>query len=90
MTEVVTGVDLVALQIALAGGARMPMTQREIQPRGHAIEFRITAEDPAQNFQPQAGRSAPIVHRAAHGCDSTRTSTPATRCRRTTTAFSAS
>jgi acetyl-CoA carboxylase biotin carboxylase subunit len=55
VTEVVTGVDLVALQIALAGGARMPMSQREIQPRGHAIEFRITAEDPAKNFQPQAG-----------------------------------
>ena len=55
VTEVVTGVDLVALQITLAGGARMPMTQREIQPRGHAIEFRITAEDPAKNFQPQAG-----------------------------------
>ena len=55
VTEVVTGVDLVALQITLADGARMPMTQREIQPRGHAIEFRITAEDPAKNFQPQAG-----------------------------------
>ena len=55
VTEVVTGVDLVALQITLAGGARMPMTQREIRPRGHAIEFRITAEDPAKNFQPQAG-----------------------------------
>jgi acetyl-CoA carboxylase biotin carboxylase subunit len=55
VTEVVTGVDLVALQIALAGGARMPMKQTDIQPRGHAIEFRITAEDPAKNFQPQAG-----------------------------------
>jgi acetyl-CoA carboxylase biotin carboxylase subunit len=55
VTEVVTGVDLVALQIALANGERVPMTQREIQPRGHAIEFRITAEDPAKNFQPQAG-----------------------------------
>jgi len=55
VTEVVTGVDLVALQIALAGGARMPIKQTDIQPRGHAIEFRITAEDPAKNFQPQAG-----------------------------------
>jgi len=55
VTEVVTGVDLVALQIALANGARMPMRQSDIQPRGHAIEFRITAEDPANNFQPQAG-----------------------------------
>ena len=55
VTEVVTGVDLVALQIALAGGVRMPIKQSDIQPRGHAIEFRITAEDPAKNFQPQAG-----------------------------------
>ena len=55
VTEVVTGVDLVALQIALAGGVRMPIKQTDIQPRGHAIEFRITAEDPAKNFQPQAG-----------------------------------
>lgn len=55
VTEVVTGVDLVALQITLANGARMPMRQTDIQPRGHAIEFRITAEDPANNFQPQAG-----------------------------------
>jgi acetyl-CoA carboxylase biotin carboxylase subunit len=55
VTEVVTGVDLVALQITLANGARMPMRQSDIQPRGHAIEFRITAEDPANNFQPQAG-----------------------------------
>jgi acetyl-CoA carboxylase biotin carboxylase subunit len=55
VTEMVTGVDLVALQIRLAAGELMPMTQAEVERRGHAIEFRLTAEDPAQEFRPQAG-----------------------------------
>jgi acetyl-CoA carboxylase biotin carboxylase subunit len=55
VTEMVTGVDLVALQIRLAAGELMPMTQAQVERRGHAIEFRLTAEDPAQEFRPQAG-----------------------------------
>ncbi len=55
VTEMVTGVDLVALQIRLAAGELMPMTQAEVERRGHAIEFRLTAEDPVHEFRPQAG-----------------------------------
>jgi acetyl-CoA carboxylase biotin carboxylase subunit len=55
VTEMVTGVDLVALQIRLAAGEAMPFTQTQIERRGHAIEFRLTAEDPAHEFRPQAG-----------------------------------
>ena len=55
VSEMVTGVDLVALQIALARGDAMPMTQAQVERRGHAIEFRLTAEDPANEFRPQAG-----------------------------------
>jgi acetyl-CoA carboxylase biotin carboxylase subunit len=55
VTEAVTGIDLVKLQIALAAGERMPHTQADVQFRGHAIECRVTAEDPARNFAPDAG-----------------------------------
>jgi len=55
VTEMLTGVDLVAEQIRVAAGERLTMTQEQVQLRGHAIEFRITAEDPLDNFSPQAG-----------------------------------
>ena len=55
VTEMVTGIDLVELQIALANGAKMPYAQGDVVRTGHAIEFRLTAEDPTQNFRPQAG-----------------------------------
>jgi acetyl-CoA carboxylase, biotin carboxylase subunit len=55
VTEMVTGVDLVKLQIALAGGARMPFRQEDVRWNGHAIECRITSEDPARGFAPGAG-----------------------------------
>ena len=55
VTETVTGVDLVALQIALARGDDMPLAQADVERRGHAIEFRLTAEDPEHEFRPQAG-----------------------------------
>ena len=55
VTEMVTGIDLVELQIAIANGAKMPYAQGDVVRTGHAIEFRLTAEDPTQNFRPQAG-----------------------------------
>ncbi len=55
VTEQVTGLDLVRAQILVANGEPLPWTQAEISQRGHAIEARVYAEDPAQGFIPQAG-----------------------------------
>ena len=56
VTEVVTGVDLIAEQIRIAGGEAISMQQSDITLRGHAIECRINAEDPSQNFRPAPGK----------------------------------
>ena len=56
VTEMVTGIDLVRTMIEVAAGARLPFTQDDIQLRGHSIECRIIAEDPARNFMPSPGR----------------------------------
>jgi acetyl-CoA carboxylase biotin carboxylase subunit len=55
VTEQVTGVDLVRAQIAVASGQRLPWRQDALSQRGHAIEARVYAEDPARNDLPQAG-----------------------------------
>ena len=55
ITELVTGVDLVEAQLAIAAGRRLPWTAAEVAPRGHAIECRVYAEDPASDYLPQAG-----------------------------------
>jgi acetyl-CoA carboxylase biotin carboxylase subunit len=55
VTEAVTGVDLVRAQLDVAAGAPLPWTQASITQRGHAIECRVYAEDPAAGFLPQAG-----------------------------------
>jgi acetyl-CoA carboxylase biotin carboxylase subunit len=56
VTEEVTGVDLVRAQFVVAAGGRLPWTQPSLAPRGHAIQCRIYAEDPADGFLPQAGQ----------------------------------
>jgi acetyl-CoA carboxylase, biotin carboxylase subunit len=56
VTELVTGLDLVHLQILIAAGAELPFTQNDLQLRGHAIEVRVYAEDPENNFFPSPGK----------------------------------
>jgi acetyl-CoA carboxylase biotin carboxylase subunit len=56
VTELVTGLDLVQWQLRIAGGEALPFAQRDIRWDGHAIECRITSEDPRNNFMPSTGR----------------------------------
>ena len=65
VTEAVAGVDLVRAQLAVAAGAPLPWTQDALTQRGHAIECRVYAEDPANGFLPQAGRL--LLYREPHG-----------------------
>ncbi|NWF70080.1 MAG: acetyl-CoA carboxylase biotin carboxylase subunit [Chloroflexi bacterium] len=55
VTELVTGLDLVKLQFAVAAGEKLPFTQSDLSQRGHAIECRIYAEDPLNQFLPAIG-----------------------------------
>ena len=55
VTELVTGLDLVAWQIKVARGEPLPLTQEQVRLTGHAMEVRLYAEDPAQNYMPQTG-----------------------------------
>jgi acetyl-CoA carboxylase biotin carboxylase subunit len=56
VSEMISGVDLIKTQIKVSAGERLPFSQKDIQPRGAAIECRINAEDPDRNFQPCPGR----------------------------------
>jgi acetyl-CoA carboxylase, biotin carboxylase subunit len=56
VTEMITGLDLIAEQIRIAQGERLSFDQSQVQLRGHAIECRINAEDPEHNFRPNPGR----------------------------------
>ncbi len=56
VTEMITGLDLIAEQIRIAQGEKLRLTQEQVQLRGHAIECRINAEDPKYNFRPSPGR----------------------------------
>ncbi|HEV2356324.1 MAG TPA: biotin carboxylase N-terminal domain-containing protein [bacterium] len=61
VTELVTGIDLARLQFAIAGGAALPFGQDDVAMRGHAIEGRISAEDPDAGFVPWVGRVGHVV-----------------------------
>jgi acetyl-CoA carboxylase biotin carboxylase subunit len=56
VTEMVTGIDLVKLQISIAAGEKIPFTQSDLSQRGHSIECRIYAEDGDNNFMPSSGK----------------------------------
>lgn len=64
VTEMITGVDLIKEQLRIASGQKLRLTQDDIQIRGHAIECRINAEDPNENFAPRPGK---IEHYRAPG-----------------------
>jgi acetyl-CoA carboxylase biotin carboxylase subunit len=55
VTELITGVDLVKWQLRIAAGERLTLAQKDVRIRGHAVECRINAEDPARDFLPSAG-----------------------------------
>ena len=61
VTEMVTGFDLVQLQLLAADGQALPMTQQEVAQQGHAIECRVYAEDPHNNFLPAVGESHAVI-----------------------------
>lgn len=67
VTEAVTGLDLVKLQIHVAAGGKIHFSQEDIQLRGHAIEARVYAEDPANNFLPDIGTLKTYRRPQGHG-----------------------
>ena len=56
VTEMITGLDLVAEQIKVARGEKLSFTQNDLKINGHSIEVRVCAEDPENNFLPDMGR----------------------------------
>src|SRR5574341_1465226 len=67
VTEMVTGLDIVALQLQIAAGDPLPYGQHDVKFRGHAIECRIYAEDPANDYLPSAGRITEFTPPSGHG-----------------------
>src|SRR5690606_30334745 len=62
VTELVTGLDLVALQVRVAAGEPLGLTQSDVRLSGHAVEARVYAEDPANGFLPTGGRVLAVHH----------------------------
>jgi acetyl-CoA carboxylase, biotin carboxylase subunit len=67
VTELITGLDLVQLQIRIAAGEKLPFTQEDVTSRGHAIECRIYAEDPDNNYFPSPGKIALLLEPSGPG-----------------------
>jgi acetyl-CoA carboxylase biotin carboxylase subunit len=67
VTEAVTGVDLIEAQLVIAGGDPLPFRQEDVDPRGCAIECRISAEDPHAGFLPSVGQVDGVVEPAGPG-----------------------
>ncbi|MBW2285755.1 MAG: ATP-grasp domain-containing protein [Deltaproteobacteria bacterium] len=65
VTEMVTGLDLVELQVRIARGEPLPLVQQQIEAKGHSIELRLYAEDPENGFMPSTGRL--LVYRLPDG-----------------------
>src|SRR5205807_8827779 len=65
VTEAVTGLDLVELQLRVAAGEPLGLTQEDVALRGHAVRARINAEDVARDFLPAAGEV--LAYRRPHG-----------------------
>lgn len=65
VTEMITGLDLVKEQINIARGLPLPFKQEDLEIKGHAVEIRVYAEDPANNFLPDIGRF--LAYRAPQG-----------------------
>jgi len=60
VTEMITGLDIVRTQIKLALGRKLAFSQEDVRMRGHAIEVRINAEDPQNNFMPEGGKTVNV------------------------------
>ena len=80
VTEAVTGLDLVEMQLRVASGERLALTQEEVHLHGHAIEVRLCAEEPAKQFMPQSGnmslwRPSKLL-RVEHGLNASSTIPP--------------
>jgi acetyl-CoA carboxylase, biotin carboxylase subunit len=67
VTELVTGLDLVHLQLRIASGEKLPLGQEDVKLRGHALECRIYAEDPENNFFPSPGKITRLVQPSGPG-----------------------
>ncbi len=67
VTEMITGIDLVKMQIKVARREPIPFKQEEIEFRGHAIELRINAENPYKNFMPSAGKISEFITPGGYG-----------------------